>query len=125
MNARVHFFARPCIPDPQSTMGHNRNARAPQPLAAGNCHAWCGEKEVGEYAYVPGFCKSTTLDEVRKQGHVFTPGRHLDAEAQEADAERFEGQTKRFDVALRAQQAEVAKLDAAIFASLREIGYGK
>src|SRR5690606_5141343 len=35
-------------------------------------HAWRGEKDAGEYADVPGFCKSATLEEVRKHGHVLT-----------------------------------------------------
>jgi len=40
---------------------------------ANTYHAWRGEKEVGEYADLPGFCKSAPLDEVRKHGHVLTP----------------------------------------------------
>ena len=36
-------------------------------------HAWCGEDGAGEYADTPGFCKSATLQEVRKHGHVLTP----------------------------------------------------
>ena len=37
-------------------------------------HAWRGEEDSGEYADAPGFCKSATLEEVRKHGHVLTPG---------------------------------------------------
>ena len=37
-------------------------------------HAWRGGEGVGDYADVPGFCKAATLDEVRKHGHVLTPG---------------------------------------------------
>ncbi|MBN4658941.1 N-6 DNA methylase, partial [Escherichia coli] len=37
-------------------------------------HAWRGEKDAGEYADVPGFCKSATLDEIRKHDYVLTPG---------------------------------------------------
>jgi type I restriction enzyme M protein len=87
-------------------------------------HAWRGEKEAGEYADVPGFCKSAPLDEVRKHGHVLTPGRYVGAEAQEDDGEPFEEKMRRLTATLREQQAEAAKLDAAIAANLRELGYG-
>ena len=87
-------------------------------------HAWRGEKEAGEYADVPGFCKSAPLDEVRKHGHVLTPGRYVGAEAQEDDGEPFEEKMQRLTATLREQQAEAAKLDAAIAANLKELGYG-
>jgi type I restriction enzyme M protein len=91
---------------------------------AGTYHAWRGEKEAGEYAAVPGFCKSAPLDEVRKHGHVLTPGRYVGAEAQEIEAEPFEVKMRRLTETLREQQAEAAKLDAAIAANLKELGYG-
>jgi type I restriction enzyme M protein len=43
--------------------------------------AWRGEKDAGDYADVPGFCNSATLEEIRKHGHVLTPGRYVGAEA--------------------------------------------
>ena len=73
---------------------------------------------------MPGFCKSATLDEVRKHSHVLTPGRYVGAEAQEADGELFEEKMRRLVTTLREQQAEAAKLDAAIAANLKELGYG-
>jgi type I restriction enzyme M protein len=91
---------------------------------ASTYHAWRGEKEAGEYADVPGFCKSAPLDEVRKHGHVLTPGRYVGAEAQEDDGEPFDEKMKRLTATLRQQQAEAAKLDAAIAANLMELGYG-
>src|SRR2546427_4306535 len=91
---------------------------------AGTYHAWRGDKNAGEYADVPGFCKSATLEEVRKHGHVLTPGRYVGAEAQEDDGEPFEEKMQRLAAILREQQAEAAKLDAAIAANLRELGYG-
>src|SRR5262249_50372075 len=42
-------------------------------------HSWRGDKESGEYADIPGFCKAATLDEIRKHGHVLTPGRYVGA----------------------------------------------
>ncbi|HXG25924.1 MAG TPA: class I SAM-dependent DNA methyltransferase [Candidatus Binatia bacterium] len=87
-------------------------------------HAWRGEEDAGEYADVPGFCKSAPLDDVRKHGHVLTPGRYVGAEAQQDDGEPFEEKMKRLVATLREQQAEAAKLDAAIAANLKELGYG-
>jgi type I restriction enzyme M protein len=91
---------------------------------AATYHAWRGEKDAGEYADVPGFCKSASLDEVRKHGQVLTPGRYVGAEAQQDDGEPFEEKMKRLVAQLREQQAEAAKLDAAIAANLKELGYG-
>ena len=91
---------------------------------AGTYHAWLGEKDAGEYVDLPGFCKSAPLEEVRKHGHVLTPGRYVDAEAQEDDGEPFEEKMRRLAAQLREQLAEAAKLDAAIAANLKELGYG-
>jgi type I restriction enzyme M protein len=73
---------------------------------------------------VPGFCKSATLEEIRKHSHVLTPGRYVGAEVQEDDGEPFEEKMQRLTTTLREQQEEAAKLDAAITANLRELGYG-
>ncbi|MBI4882157.1 MAG: SAM-dependent DNA methyltransferase [Planctomycetes bacterium] len=86
-------------------------------------HAWRGEKDTGAYEDVPGFCKSATLEEIRKHGHVLTPGRYVGAEAQEDDGEPFEQKMARLVAALREQQAEAAKLDAAIAKNLKELGH--
>lgn len=86
-------------------------------------HAWRGEKEAGEYADVPGFCKSAPLDEVRKHGHVLTPGRYVGAEAQQDDGEPFEEKMRRLAAQLCEQQAEAAKLDAAIAVNLKKLGF--
>ena len=75
------------------------------------------------YADVPGFCKSAPLDEVRKHGHVLTPGRYVGAEPQEDDGEPFEAKMKRLVAELQAQQEEGAKLDAAIAENLKALGF--
>jgi len=36
---------------------------------------------------VPGFCYSTSLDDIRKHALVLTPGRYVGAEEQEEDSE--------------------------------------
>jgi type I restriction enzyme M protein len=74
---------------------------------------------------VVGFCKSAALEEIRKHGHVLTPGRYVGAEAQEDDGEPFEEKMTRLVAQLPEQQAEAAKLDAAITTNLEELGYGR
>ena len=76
------------------------------------------------YADMPGFCKAASLEEIRKHGHVLTPGRYVGAEAQEDDGEPFDVKMQRLTATLREQQAEAARLDAAIAANLQELGYG-
>jgi type I restriction enzyme M protein len=83
-----------------------------------------GEGEVTGYANIPGFCKSATLDDIRKHGHVLTPGLYVGAETVEDDGEPFEQKMKRLAATLRQQQTEAAKLDAVIAASLKDLGYG-
>ena len=91
---------------------------------AGAYHGWRGDKGAGEYADVPAFCKAAKLEDIRKHGYVLTPGRYVGAEAAVDDGELFEEKMRRLTATLRAQQVEAAKLDAAIAANLKELGYG-
>ncbi len=91
---------------------------------AGAYHVWRGEDGAGAYADVPGFCRSAPLAEVRQHGHVLTPGRYVGAPPQENDGEPFEDRMKRLAAQLREQQAEGARLDAAIGKNLKALGFG-
>ena len=91
---------------------------------AGTYHAWRGDKGAGEYEDVPGFCKSAALDDIREYGHILTPGRYVGAEDIEDDGEPFEEKMERLSGSIRQQQADARKLDAAIAANLKELGYG-
>ena len=75
------------------------------------------------YINIPGFCRSAPLKEVRKHGHVLTPGRYVGAEPQEDDGEPFEDKMKRLTAELQAQQTESARLDAAIADNLKTLGF--
>ncbi|MDP2755064.1 MAG: N-6 DNA methylase, partial [Nitrospirota bacterium] len=98
-------------------------------------HAWRGNKVspsplAGEgrgegYKDIPGFCKSATLDDIRRHGHILTPGRYVGAAAVEDDGEPFKEKMARLTAELRGQRAETAKLDEAIWHNLKELGYGK
>ena len=88
-------------------------------------HAWRGEEGAGEYLDVAGFCKSASMEDIRKHGHVLTPGRYVGAAEQEDDGEPFEEKMARLSAQWREQRAAAAKLDAGIEVNLKELGYGE
>jgi len=91
---------------------------------AGTYHAWRHDGDSGEYADVPGFCKSASLEEIRKNNYVLTPGRYVGAEIVADDGEPFDEKMKRLTATLREQFAESERLEKVIRENLREIGYG-
>jgi type I restriction enzyme M protein len=105
-------------------------------------HAWRGDQSIpspatrgkvpkadggdsSTYADIPGFCKSATTAEIAAHGHVLTPGRYVGAEEIENDGEPFEEKMSRLVAELKAQFEESAKLEGAINANLRGLGYGR
>lgn len=65
------------------------------------------------------------MAEVRKHGHVLTPGRYVGAEVVEDDGEPFAERMTRLVAQPREQQAGGARLDAAIAANLEGLRYGE
>ena len=87
-------------------------------------HTWRGSKDARDYEDVPGFCRSAPLEEIRKHGHVLTPGRYVGAEPVEDDGEPFEAKMERLAAEWRAQRDEAAQLDAEIARNLAALGFG-
>ena len=87
-------------------------------------HAWLGKEGGGEYADVPGFCKSATLEEIRKHGHVLTPGRYVGAAPQEDDGVPFEEKMAKLAAQWRGQQVDARRLDKEIEDNLNRLGFG-
>lgn len=85
------------------------SAVSQKPRFAATYHAWRGEKEACAYADIPGFCKAASLDEIRKHGHVLTPGRYVGAEAQEEDDEPFMEKMQRLNETLEAMARALFK----------------
>ena len=87
-------------------------------------HAWRGDSGAGEYEDVSGFCKNATIEEIRKNSYVLTPGRYVGAEASEEEDEPFEEKMQRLTAKLNEQFQESARLEAEIRANLMRLGYG-
>ena len=111
-------------------LGHmldrKRRDLSPDDIArvADTYHAWLGGSDADEYEDVPGFCKSARLEEIRKHGHVLTPGRYVGVEPQPDDGVPFEDKMSHLVVQWREQQAEAERLDEAIEENLRGMGFG-
>jgi type I restriction enzyme M protein len=95
-------------------------------------HAWRGEfplplgegqGEGAKYEDVPGFCKSATIDEIRKHGYVLTPGRYVGAPPVEDDGEPFEEKMARLTAKLYEQFEEARRLEAEIRKNLEVLGF--
>ncbi|MDV5862539.1 class I SAM-dependent DNA methyltransferase [Pseudomonas mendocina] len=91
--------------------------------------AWRGEAldedgQTGDYADIPGFCRSVTLAEIAEHGHVLTPGRYVGAEEVEDDDEAFAEKMQRLTKQLGEQMQMGAELDQLIRQKLGRLGYG-
>ncbi|MBN1992946.1 MAG: SAM-dependent DNA methyltransferase [Anaerolineae bacterium] len=88
---------------------------------AGTYHEWL--KKDGNYADVKGFCKSATLDEVKKHNTVLTPGRYVGIPDEDDDGIPFEEKMAALTTELRDQMQEAEQLDAEIKAQLAKVGF--
>lgn len=90
---------------------------------ASTYHAWRGEGEGKEYEDIPGFCKSATLDEIRKHSHILTPGRYVGIEEEEDDGISFEEKMKKLTEELSEQFEKSKVLEDEIRKNLGDIGF--
>ena len=84
-----------------------------------------GGEGVAVYRDIPGFCKAATIEDIRKHGHILTPGRYVGAAEVEDDGEPFQEKMARLTAALREQMEESTRLDRIIWANLEDVGYGE
>ena len=75
------------------------------------------------YEDIPGFCKKSTLDEIKSNDYVLTPGRYVGIEKIEDDGMPFEEKMKQLTEELSKQMKESNELDNEIKKVLGAIGY--
>jgi type I restriction enzyme M protein len=88
-------------------------------------HAWRGETKDGEYQDEAGYCKSASLEDIKANDYVLTPGRYVGAAAIEDDGIPFETKMKDLSQTLYKQMEEAKDLDEAIKKNLEVLGYGE
>ena len=84
---------------------------------------WRGELKDKKYEDIPGFSKSASLEEIRKQGMILAPGRFVGAEEEEDDTEPFDQKMQRLTAELSNEMHQGQKLDDQIRKDLESIGY--
>ena len=75
------------------------------------------------YEDVSGFCKVATIDEIKENNYVLTPGRYVGVEEEEDDGIPFEEKMKALTSELKVQFEESHKLEDEIKKNLEAIGY--
>lgn len=100
---------------------------------ANTVRAWRGESTSAKatdgqgqklvYEDVSGFCKSATLEEIKKKGYVLTPGRYVGLADVEDDGISFEEKMQKLSSELRDAFAKGRELEKEIEKNLKELGF--
>ncbi|EJH0601210.1 N-6 DNA methylase, partial [Salmonella enterica] len=83
-------------------------------------HAWQTDKDYEDEA---GFCFAATLDDIKKNDYVLTPGRYVGAAEQKEDDESFADKMSRLTTQLKEQLLEGVELEKKIKTNLEGLGY--
>jgi type I restriction enzyme M protein len=84
-------------------------------------HAW--RNKDGQYEDVKGFCKAASLQEIRDNDYVLTPGRYVGIEDVENDGEPFEEKMARLTSELTEMFTRSKELEDDIKKNMGSIGY--
>ena len=76
------------------------------------------------YEDIAGFCKAATIDEIKENNYVLTPGRYVGTPEGPDDGIPFEEKMKTITLELKEQFEESHKLEEEIKKNLEAIGYG-
>ncbi|MDR0940634.1 MAG: type I restriction-modification system subunit M [Bacteroidales bacterium] len=77
----------------------------------------------GLYEDIPGFCKSATIEDIRKNKYILTPGRYIDFKQEEDDGVAFADKMGALTLLLQEQMQKANELDEAIKENLKKIGF--
>lgn len=84
-------------------------------------HSWRNKN--GVYSDIPGFCQASNLENIRKQGHILTPGRYIRAKDNNVVGDSFENEMHHLTKTLKSQFARHSELSEVVRQKLRSIGF--
>lgn len=90
---------------------------------ANTVRAWRGESGAGKYEDVSGFCKSATIEDIKKNGYVLTPGRYVGLADAEDDSISFEEKMVKLSSELKDAFVKGRELEKQIEVNLKELGF--
>jgi len=88
-------------------------------------HRWRSAEGAKQYKDKAGYSKVATLDKIKANDYVLTPGRYVGAAPLEDDGIPFEVKMTELSQTLYTQMKEAEKLDAVIRKNLEVLGYGE
>ena len=88
---------------------------------ADTVRSWRGQNGYAGYKDVPGFCKSATIEEIKKNGYVLTPGRYVGVAPEEDDGVPFEEKMRKLTSELKQYFEEGKKLEKEIEENLKNL----
>lgn len=86
-------------------------------------HSEGGTTEESVYQDLPGYCKSATLEDIKANDYVLTPGRYVGVAEEEDDGIPFETKMGDLSKLLNEQMSQSEQLDADIKNNLKLLGY--
>jgi type I restriction enzyme M protein len=89
----------------------------------GNGSSLPNDNIITPYQDIAGFCKSATIEDVRKNNYILTPGRYIDFKEVAEDGIAFDEKMANLTQTLKAQMQTANELDEAIKVNLKKIGY--
>ena len=86
-------------------------------------HHWRSKADFEtNYKDLAGFCKSVSIQDVRKNNYILTPGRYIDFKEVAEDGIAFDEKMQTLSATLSAQMQKANELDEAIKLNLSKIG---
>ena len=81
------------------------------------------QNQGSDYVDIAGFCKSASIEDVRKNNYILTPGRYIDFKEVAEDGIAFDDKMGSLTLLLKQQMEKANELDEAIKVNLQKIGY--